>query len=58
MENYVQDEQGRMEMHSIPQAKVLSLLQQSDFEILEVLEDGAVGDPNIVSHTFFARRRL
>ena len=58
VENYIPDEQGRMEMHATPQTKVLSLLQQSGFDILEVLEDGAAGSPNIVSHTFFARRRV
>lgn len=58
VESYVPDILGRMEMHVVPQTKVLSLLQQSGFEILEVLEDGAVGDTNMVSHTFFARRRV
>ena len=56
VESYAPDKNGRMEMHVIPQAKLLSLLQQSGFEILELQEDGMVGDPNMVSHTFFARR--
>ena len=57
VDHYAPDEECRMEMHAIPQAVILSLLQSNGFEILEVLEDGAVGDFDMVSHTFFARRR-
>ena len=55
--DYQQDEFGRMEMHVLPQPKVLALLRRHGFEILEVQEDGAVGDLDMASHTFFARRR-
>ena len=55
--DYSQDELGRMEMHVLPQPRVMSLLRELGFEVLEVQEDGAVGDLAMASHTFFARRR-
>ena len=55
--DYIQDPNGHMEMHVLPQPTVLALLRRLDFEIMEIQEDGAVGDVNMVSHTFFARRR-
>jgi SAM-dependent methyltransferase len=53
---YAPDEEGRMEMHVIPQLKINQLLQSLDFSVLEIREDGATGDPEMVSNTFFARR--
>jgi SAM-dependent methyltransferase len=45
-----------MELHVVPQAAVHALLRRHGFDLLEVHEDRAVGDPDTISNTFFARK--
>ena len=54
---YKYDPLDRMEMHAIPQKEVLGILDDAGFRLLELQEDGAVGDSSMASHTFFARKR-
>jgi len=46
-----------MEKHVLPQAAVYALMRRHGLDLLEVQEDRAVGDPDIISNTFFARKR-
>jgi SAM-dependent methyltransferase len=47
-----------MEMHVLPQFAVYALLRRHCLELLEVHEDLCVGDPDIISNTFFARKSV
>lgn len=45
-----------MEKHVLPQAAVYDLMRRHSVDLLEVHEDRAVGHPDIISNTFFARK--
>ncbi len=47
-----------MEKHVLPQAAIYALMRRCDLDLLEVHEDRAVGDPDIISNTFFARKSV
>ncbi len=47
-----------MEKHVLPQAAVYASMRRCGLDLLEVHEDRAVGDPDIVSNTFFARKKV
>ncbi|MDI1285850.1 MAG: class I SAM-dependent methyltransferase [Reyranella sp.] len=47
-----------MEKHVLPQAAVYASMRCYGLDPLEVHEDRAVGDPDIVSNTFFAQKRV
>lgn len=55
-ENY-NPSKNTMEMHCIPMNRVLRLLKEMGFDILDVFEDDRHGSDNIVSHMFLAKRR-
>lgn len=46
-----------MEKHVLPQAAVYAAMRHCGLDLLEVHEDRAVGDPDIISNTFFAQKR-
>ncbi len=46
-----------MEIHVVPQAAIHALLRRHGFELLEIHEDRATGDPDAISNTFFARKK-
>lgn len=45
-----------MERHVLPQAAVYAAMRRCGLDLLEVHEDRAVGDPDAISNTFFARK--
>ena len=45
-----------MEKHVLPQAAIYALMRRHGVNLLEVHEDRAVGHPDIISNTFFARK--
>jgi SAM-dependent methyltransferase len=47
-----------MEKHVLPQAAVHASMRRHGLDLLEVQEDRAVGDPDIISNTFFARKSM
>ncbi|MEI7874956.1 MAG: class I SAM-dependent methyltransferase [Alphaproteobacteria bacterium] len=47
-----------MEKHVLPQAAVYTAMRRYGLDLLEVHEDRAVGDPDIISNTFFARKSV
>jgi hypothetical protein len=46
-----------VEMHVLPQAEVFSIVASHSCEMLEVLPDSCVGDPDWISNTFLVRKR-
>jgi len=46
-----------VEMHVLPQKEVFSIVAESCCEVLEVLPDSCVGDPDWISNTFLVRKR-
>jgi SAM-dependent methyltransferase len=46
-----------MEMHCVPMDAVLALLRRHAVDLLDVFQDDSAGSGEIVSHTFFARKR-
>ena len=49
---------GSFEMHVLPQRDVFAIVQKADCDVLEVLPDGCVGNPEWISNTFLVRRRV
>jgi len=45
-----------MEMHVLPQRAIFDLIRQSNCQLLEIIEDGWVGDGNWLSNTFVVGR--
>jgi hypothetical protein len=45
-----------MEKHVLPQAAIHGLMRRHGVDRLEMQEDRAVGHPDIISNTFFARK--
>jgi SAM-dependent methyltransferase len=45
-----------MEMHVLPQRAIFDLIRQSNCQLLEITEDGWVGDGNWLSNTFIVGR--
>lgn len=48
---------GKMEVHTIPQAKVWEIAERHGCSIMDVREDGAVGSPHFVSNTILVRKK-
>jgi hypothetical protein len=44
-------------MHVLPQRDVFSIVAELSCEVLEVLPDSCVGDPDWISNTFLVRKR-
>jgi SAM-dependent methyltransferase len=58
LDNWLKTDHGRdMQMHCLPQPKVLELIRETRCELLEVSEDNSTGAPDIyVSNTFVVRK--
>ena len=48
---------GKIEMHVLPQPQLWQILHEAKCELLEVREDTAAGDRFIISNTILARKR-
>lgn len=55
-DEYLADASRTMELHPLPQERVLALFRKHGLQLIEVHEDGANGDPNWISCTFFAEK--
>jgi SAM-dependent methyltransferase len=47
-----------VEMHVLPQAEIFSIAAARSCDVLEVLPDDCVGDPDWISNTFLVRKRI
>ena len=50
-------QEGRFEMHVVPQGDIFRLADRHDFRLLEVQEDGMAGVWEFMSNTFFMQKR-
>lgn len=54
---YLAEEQPQMEMNYLPQPVIHRIIGEAGCDLLEMREDGAIGDLPGISHIFFVRRR-
>ena len=57
LNRHLQSEKSGIEMHALPQSVVFSILENRGCSLLEVREDGMVGNPDFISNTFLIQKR-
>jgi SAM-dependent methyltransferase len=57
LSRYLQSKETGIEMHAIPQNVVFGVLENRGCQLLEVREDGLVGNPDFISNTFLVQKR-
>jgi SAM-dependent methyltransferase len=57
LKKYLEAEETGIEMHALPQTVIFNLLEKLGCRVLEVREDGLVGNPEFISNTFLIEKR-